>query len=86
MKKQTIKGLAFIVVAGAMASSCEMLKDVTYEVTPKTLEMHGDSVRISIEATLPPKGIKKKVSVDIQTGRAFDSARCDRLRDHAKIR
>jgi outer membrane protein OmpA-like peptidoglycan-associated protein len=65
MKKQTIRGLAFIVAAGVISPSCDMIKDISYEVTPKTLEMHGDSVRISIEATLPAKGIKKKVSAEI---------------------
>ena len=65
MKIQTIKGLALIVAAGTMATSCDLMKDLTYEVTPKTLEMHGDSVRISVDVEFPVKGIKKKVSAEI---------------------
>jgi outer membrane protein OmpA-like peptidoglycan-associated protein/tetratricopeptide (TPR) repeat protein len=65
MKKQTIKGLAFIVAAGSMATSCDLLKDLQYEVTPKTLEMHGDSVRVSVDVNFPVKGIRKKVSAEI---------------------
>ena len=65
MKKQTIKGLAFIVVASSMATSCKLMKDITYKITPNPLEMHGDSVRISAEISLPEKGIKKKVSAEI---------------------
>ena len=40
MKKQTITGLAFIVAAGTILYSCNLLKDLQYEVSPKTLEMH----------------------------------------------
>ncbi len=65
MKKQTIKGLAFIVVASSMATSCKLMKDITYKITPNPLEMHGDSVRISGEISLPEKGIRKKVSAEI---------------------
>jgi tetratricopeptide (TPR) repeat protein len=65
MKKQTIKGLAFIVAVGTMATSCDLIKDLSYEVTPKVLEMHGDSVRLSVDVQFPAKGIRKKVSAEI---------------------
>jgi len=65
MKKQTITGLAFIVAAGTLLSSCDLLKDLQYEVSPKTLEMHGDSVRVKVDVTFPLKGINKKASVEI---------------------
>lgn len=65
MKKQTFTGLAFIVAAGTLLSSCDLLKDLQYEVSPKTLEMHGDSVRVKVDVTFPEKGIKKKASVEI---------------------
>ena len=65
MKKQTIKGLAFIVAVGTMATSCDLIKDLSYEVTPKVLEMHGDSVRVSVDVQFPAKGIRKKVSAEI---------------------
>jgi len=65
MKKQNIKGLAFIAVAGALVTSCDLLKDLQYKVTPNPLEMHGDSVRVQVDITLPEKGIKKKASAEI---------------------
>lgn len=65
MKKQTIKGFAFIALAGSMVASCNLLKDVQYTVTPNPLEMHGDSVRVKVDLKIPEKGIRKKVSAEI---------------------
>lgn len=65
MKKQSIKGLAFVAVAGSLVSSCDLLKDLDYKVTPCPLEMHGDSVRVKVDVTFPEKGIKKKASAEI---------------------
>lgn len=65
MKKQTIKGLAFVALTGSMVTSCDLLKDVDYTVTPCPLEMHGDSVRVKVDIKLPEKGIKKKASAEI---------------------
>jgi tetratricopeptide (TPR) repeat protein len=65
MKKQTFKGFAFIFIASAMTTSCDLLKDVQYEVSPSPLEMHGDSVRVKVDIKLPAKGIKKKASAEI---------------------
>lgn len=65
MKKQSIKGLAFIAAAGVLATSCDLLKDLEYAVTPTPLEMHGDSVRVKVDITFPEKGIKKKAYAEI---------------------
>lgn len=65
MRKQSIKGLALIAVAGAMVASCDQLKDLEYKVTPDPLEMHGDSVRVKIEVKFPEKGIRKKASAEL---------------------
>lgn len=65
MKKQSIKSLAFIAVAGSLVTSCDLMKDLDYKVTPNPLEMHGDSVRIKAEVTFPEKGIKKKASAEL---------------------
>lgn len=65
MKKQSIKGLAFIAVAGSLATSCDLLKDLDYTVTPDPLEMHGDSVRVKVDVTFPEKGIKRKVTAEV---------------------
>src|SRR3989338_3625564 len=65
MKKQSIKGLAFIAVAGSLVASCDLLKDLEYKVTPSPLEMHADSVRVKVEVKFPEKGIKKKATADL---------------------
>jgi tetratricopeptide (TPR) repeat protein len=65
MKRQSIKGLALIAVTGAMVTSCDLLKDLEYKVTPNPLEMHGDSVRVKVDVTFPEKGIKKKAKAEI---------------------
>lgn len=65
MKKSTIKVLFFVAVTGFFLASCDLMKDVKYAVTPNPLEMHGDSVKVTITAELPPKGIKKKASAEI---------------------
>lgn len=65
MKTKGIKGLAFVAAAGLMTTSCDLLKDVDYTVTPDPLEMHGDSVRVKIDVTIPEKGINKKSYAEI---------------------
>jgi tetratricopeptide (TPR) repeat protein len=65
MKKQSIKGLAFIAVTSSLVASCDLLKDLDYKVTPDPLEMHNDSVRVKIEVNFPEKGIKKKASAEL---------------------
>jgi tetratricopeptide (TPR) repeat protein/outer membrane protein OmpA-like peptidoglycan-associated protein len=65
MKKQTIKVLAILAVAGGFSTGCQLLKDVTYDVTPDPLEMHGDSVAVTVEITFPEKGIHKKAAAEI---------------------
>ena len=57
MKRQSIKGLAFIAVAGSLLTSCDLLKDLDYKVTPSPLEMHGDSVKVRVDVTFPEKGM-----------------------------
>ncbi len=55
----------FLGIAALAVSSCDQLKELSYSTTPNPLEMHGDSVAISVTLNIPPKGIKKKVSVEI---------------------
>ena len=64
MKIKTIQISAFV-IAVITLSSCDSLKDLTYTVTPDPLEMHGDSVRVKIEVTVPAKGIRKKIVAEI---------------------
>src|SRR5690554_4970719 len=65
MKKSSLKSLTVVALAGSLAASCDLMKDVDYTITPSPLEMHGDSVRIKAEATFPEKGIRKKASAEI---------------------
>ena len=65
MKKQSIKVIALLAVAGTMVTSCDLLKDVEYTVTPDPLEMHGDSVRVQVDVVIPEKGINKKAAAEI---------------------
>lgn len=72
MKKQNLRSYALIAVAAATAMACNPLnnmtkraEEVTYSVTPDPLEMHADSIEISISGAIPPKFFNKKVSVDI---------------------
>ncbi|MCT4561416.1 MAG: tetratricopeptide repeat protein [Crocinitomicaceae bacterium] len=66
MKKQSLTGLALVALTGTLLSSCDLLKDLEYTVTPSPLEMHGDSVRVKVDVKFPEKGIRKKVSAEIQ--------------------
>lgn len=67
MRAKSIKSIAAIAVAVVMTTtSCDLLKDVDYAVTPSPLEMHGDEVKVTVEVTVPEKGIKKNVYAEIQ--------------------
>ena len=65
MKKNNVKILTLIALAGTMATGCQLLKDVDYTVTPDPLEMHGDSVRVKVDVIFPAKALNKKAIVDI---------------------
>ncbi len=65
MKKHTLVGFAFL-AAGSLVTSCDLMKDLKYDVTPSPLEMHGDSVRVKVDVTFPEKGIRRKASAEIQ--------------------
>ena len=56
----------FFLGSGMMfLASCDLVKDVTYSVSPNPLEMHADSVKIAITVNVPEKGIKKKAKAEI---------------------
>jgi len=72
MMKNNFKSLALIGLAAATTVACNPLKDMTkradevsYTVNPNPLEMHADSIDVSITATIPPKFFNKKVSVEV---------------------
>ncbi|HET6225993.1 MAG TPA: hypothetical protein VFF27_06920, partial [Bacteroidia bacterium] len=71
MKKQSIQilGVALVAVGFTACSGLgKLVKNadkITYKVTPDPMEMHGDSVGISITGTYPPKIFPKKATVTV---------------------
>ena len=64
--------LASFVVATLILSSCgglnkmvKMSPDVKYEVNPKVLELHGDSVEVTVKVTFPTKYFQKKAILEM---------------------
>lgn len=71
MKKQSIQILGVTLVAvgfTACSGLGKLVKNadkITYKVTPDPIELHGDSVGISITGTYPPKIFPKKATVTV---------------------
>ena len=71
MKKSRFFNVLLVFAVALLISSCgglkKMLKEegkITYTVDPPVLEMHGDSVKVTITGTIPPKYFHKKVVVE----------------------
>eukprot|EP00746_Dinoflagellata_sp_MGD_P133363 gnl/MRDRNA2_/MRDRNA2_67055_c0_seq2.p1 gnl/MRDRNA2_/MRDRNA2_67055_c0~~gnl/MRDRNA2_/MRDRNA2_67055_c0_seq2.p1 ORF type:complete len:273 (+),score=39.91 gnl/MRDRNA2_/MRDRNA2_67055_c0_seq2:49-867(+) len=69
MKRKDLRVLSFIAITTLGIVGCNPLKKMTknaelisYEVTPNPLEMHGDSVAISISGKFPEKYFHKKAT------------------------
>jgi outer membrane protein OmpA-like peptidoglycan-associated protein len=65
MKLFRASNLFFLGSGMMFLASCDLVKDVTYSVSPNPLEMHADSVKIAITVNVPAKGIKKKAKAEI---------------------
>lgn len=72
MQTNTLKVLALAAGTSILLTGCDglgkMIKKqnlITYEVTPKPLEMHGDSVSVSISGKYPAKLFAKKAVVTV---------------------
>ncbi|MCB0482336.1 MAG: hypothetical protein KDC83_12975 [Flavobacteriales bacterium] len=70
MKKRTLSQLSIIALIAVGIIGCNPLKkmskyeqDIKYTVTPDPLEMHGDSVTVSITGKIPPKFFHKLATV-----------------------
>jgi len=65
------KIISLFIIAAAVAGCNGLGKmsknagTVKYEVTPNPLELHGDSVAITVKGTYPPKYFAKKVSLTV---------------------
>ncbi|MDA3890415.1 MAG: hypothetical protein PF517_01995 [Salinivirgaceae bacterium] len=72
MKKLNVSILASFLFAALILSSCggvqkmvKMASEVKYDVTPKVLEMHGDSVAATLKVTFPIKYFIKKAILEV---------------------
>ena len=69
MKKVNIYVLGFCALAltacGGMNKMAKMANQVQWDVTPKVLEMHGDSVEVEIKVTFPPKYFQKAAILEL---------------------
>ena len=60
--KKFPKSAIFILLLATSISSCKLIGELSYQVTPSPLEMHGDSIKISVTIKFPEKGLNKKIS------------------------
>ncbi len=72
MKKTNVSFLASILLTAVFLTSCgglnKMVKlapDVKYSVTPEILEMHGDSVKMTLKGSFPTKYFNKKAILTV---------------------
>jgi tetratricopeptide (TPR) repeat protein len=72
MQNNTLKVLSIVLGTSVLFTACDGLKKmikkqdlITYDVTPKPLEMHGDSVSISVSGKYPAKLFAKKAVVTV---------------------
>ena len=69
MKKVNIYVLGFCALAltacGGMNKMADMAKQVQFDVTPKVLEMHGDSVEVEIKFTFPAKYFVAEATLEV---------------------
>ena len=67
MKKSTLKNIALtsMVSTGLLLGSCDLIKDINYQVMENPMEMHGDEVDLQIKATFVEKGLNAKAIVEV---------------------
>jgi hypothetical protein len=72
MKNQNLKLVALAVIVSIGFAACSGLKKmakkantISYEAQPNPLELHGDSVMVTITGNFPPKYFKKKVTLNV---------------------
>jgi uncharacterized lipoprotein YajG len=60
MKTITFRATLGLLFAGLFLSSCSLVKDFDYTVTPSPLELHGDSVKFTVVVNVPEKELRKR--------------------------
>lgn len=64
MKKNQLIGVTAI-TAAAFLAGCNVMKDLEYKVSPNPVEMHSDTVTLSISGKFVEKGLHKKAVVEV---------------------
>lgn len=54
-----------VAIAATALTGCKLIGELEYTVTPDPVEMHGDSVKVSVTVKIPEKGLHKKVNAEI---------------------
>lgn len=79
MRTNNLKLISLFVATSTVFVACnplaKMVKrqgEVNYEVTPNPMEMHGDSIQISVNGSFPTKYFHKKVSATITPVIVYD--------------
>ncbi len=79
MKKVNVSILSSFVIAALLLTGCggiqtmvKLASEVKYDVTPKVLEMHGDSVASALKVTFPAKYFQKKATLEITPVYKYD--------------
>jgi tetratricopeptide (TPR) repeat protein len=65
MKMHSAKMYACLILTSLLVTSCALFDDVTYTVNPDPLEVHGDSVRVSVTGSVPEKKMNKNAIADL---------------------
>ena len=65
MKKNLLKGFSLVAAASVVLVGCKSTdwSKVTYTVTPSPMEMHGDSVALTVKGHIPEKAYGPKNTV-----------------------
>ena len=65
MKNNLLKGFSMVVATSLVFTACKTTdwSKVTYTVTPSPLEMHGDSVAVTVKGNIPAKAYGPKNTV-----------------------
>ena len=63
--KHTFGLVSILSISLLVLNSCDLIKDLTYNVNPNPLVLQGDSIKFTVDVNVPEKGLKKKVKADI---------------------
>ena len=63
----SVAALSIVALSGCdnLDKMKKLADDVKFEVTPQILELHGDSVKVKIKGTFPPKFFIKKAELEV---------------------